>query len=106
MDVCDVGNIEEMRLIGPVQPINYASIAKVCDTDAETIEIIIKEIVSQLKQFIKNGASVRLMLKLGRLVCKNGVISWRRLIKDEDNRYAGVGVFLSTDCGTSIGAAS
>lgn len=49
MDVCDTGNPEELRQLGPIQPINYASIAKLCDTDTETIELIVREIVCQLK---------------------------------------------------------
>jgi len=35
--------------VGGVQHINMASVAKVCDTDILSVELIIKEIVAQLR---------------------------------------------------------
>ena len=40
MEVFDTDTTDE-----PIQPINLGSIGKVCETDAETIEIVMKEIV-------------------------------------------------------------
>ena len=40
MEVFDSDTTDE-----PIQPINLGSIGKVCETDAETIEIVMKEIV-------------------------------------------------------------
>lgn len=56
-----------------------ASIAKVCDTDILTIENILKEIIIQLKLAIKKGCNIRLMFKVGKLIIKNGVISWKNV---------------------------
>lgn len=88
MEVYDPATLDDNKQYGPIQPLNYASIAKVCDTDTETIEIIIKEIVCQLRHMLKNGANVRLMLKIGRLVSKGGTISWRSF-RDDDHRVGG-----------------
>ena len=83
MEVYDPSTFEDNKHYGPIQPLNYASIAKVCETDTETIEIIIKEIVCQLRHVLKNGANVRLMFKIGRLISKSGTISWRSFRDDE-----------------------
>lgn len=36
-----------------MQKINYLSIAKVCNTDATTVELVLKEIVAQISKFVK-----------------------------------------------------
>lgn len=41
------------------------------------------ELVSQLKYQIKNGASIRLMFKIGRVSAKNGQIQWHSLAQDD-----------------------
>ena len=38
---------------------------------------------------LKHGANVRLMLKIGRLVSRGGLISWRSL-RDDDHRLGGL----------------
>jgi hypothetical protein len=56
-----------------------AAIAKVCDTDILTIENILKEIIIQLKLAIQKSYNIRLMFKVGKLIIKNGTISWKNL---------------------------
>lgn len=102
MEVYDPSALEDNKHYGPIQPLNYASIAKVCETDADTIEIIIKEIVCQLRHMLKNGANVRLMLKIGRLMSKGGTISWRSF-RDDDHRAGGL---LQSADGGSIAAST
>jgi len=83
------GSVHEANLISTYDPsvgdhhqilgtqsINYASISKVCDTDIYTIEMILKEIIAQLKYQLKKGANIRIMFKVGRFIAKNGEISW------------------------------
>jgi hypothetical protein len=62
--------------------LNLASIAKVCDTDILTIESIFKEIIIQLKLAIQKGYNIRLMFKVGKLLIKNGTISWKNNLED------------------------
>ena len=54
-----------------------ASIAKVCDTDIHSIEMIFKEIISQLIHQITKGKNFRLSLKIGRLASRNNEINWK-----------------------------
>ena len=61
---------------------NLAAIAKVCDTDIWTIDIILKEIIIQLKLAIKKSLNIRLMFKVGKLIIKNGNISWKNVSED------------------------
>jgi len=44
MEVFDSTTVDERY--NTIQPINLASIGKVCETDAETIDIVMKEIVA------------------------------------------------------------
>ena len=80
MEVFDSETVDERHVI---QPINLASIGKVCETDAETINIVMKEIVAQLRHQLRNGASIRLMFKIGKLIGKSGALHWRSF-KDDD----------------------
>ena len=61
---------------------NLAAIAKVCDTDILTIDNILKEIIIQLKLAIKKSLNIRLMFKVGKLIIKNGNISWKNVSED------------------------
>lgn len=58
---------------------NLTAIAKVCETDILTIENILKEIIIQLKLAIQKGLNIRLMFKVGKLIIKNGAISWKNV---------------------------
>ena len=58
---------------------NLTAIAKVCKTDILTIENILKEIIIQLKLAIQKGLNIRLMFKVGKLIIKNGAISWKNV---------------------------
>ena len=63
---------------------NLNSIAKVCDTDCNSIELILKEIVAQLRHQIKIGNNVRLMMKVGTFIVKGGDINWKSINNNED----------------------
>jgi hypothetical protein len=49
----------------------------VCDTDRETVELIIKEIVAQIKDHVMRGCNIRLFFKVGTMVIRNGEIQWK-----------------------------
>ena len=63
---------------------NLNSIAKVCDTDCNSIELILKEIVAQVRHQIKIGNNVRLMMKVGTFIVKGGDINWKSINNNED----------------------
>ena len=58
--------------------LNFADIAKVCQTDVRSIEAVYNEIIEQMMDAIKQGISLRLSLKVGRLEVRNGEISWKQ----------------------------
>ena len=72
----------EGQNISGMQHINLASIAKVCDTDILTIELVMKEIVAQIKYQLQKGSSLRLMFKIGKLISKGGELSWKSFIEE------------------------
>ena len=76
LDIFDPQSTEtEMPpFLAKAQPINLNSIARVCETDAYTIDLIVGEIVAQLKHQIKIGANLRLFLKIGHISAKNSSI--------------------------------
>jgi hypothetical protein len=39
--------------------------------------MILKEIVAQLRVQIKKGVNLRVMFKVGKLIFKNGLITWK-----------------------------
>lgn len=47
MEVYDNETVDERYHV--IQPISLASIGKVCETDADTIDIVMKEIVAQIR---------------------------------------------------------
>ena len=51
----DPVDIENTNFRASIQHINLAAIAKVCDTDVISVEQIMREIVAQIKEFLKNG---------------------------------------------------
>ena len=53
-----------------------ASISRVCSTDIVTVEMILKEIVAQLRYQLKKGNKVRMMFKIGKLISQNGQLNW------------------------------
>lgn len=55
------------------------------------------ELVSQLKFQIKNGASLRLMLKIGRIAVKSGNIDWKSLVQDDIMNKTADGFKLEDD---------
>ena len=66
---------EQLNYTG-LQHINMASISRVCSTDIVTVEMILKEIVAQLRYQLKKGNKVRMMFKIGKLISQNGQLNW------------------------------
>lgn len=54
-----------------------------CDTDAQTIDLVLREIVAQLSYKLKSGGGVRLMFKIGKLIGKGGRLLWKSF-RDEE----------------------
>jgi len=79
----DPVNAEISPLMAGVQHFNLASIAKVCDTDIFSVELILREIVAQLRHHLQKGCSVRLLMKVGNLISRNGELHWKSLGGDE-----------------------
>lgn len=71
--------------------INFAAIAKVCETDSSTIEAIHKEILAQLVTCVRKGMSVRLAYRIGRLEIKNSEISWKYYADEMDKQPVDAG---------------
>jgi len=64
-------------LITSVQHINLASVAAVCETDIISVELILREIVAQLKCHLQQGSNIRLMFKVGSLYSRGGELKWK-----------------------------
>ena len=60
------------------------AIGKVCNTDASTVELVIKEILAQIVNFIKLGKSIRISFRVGRIEIKNAEINWKQFSDDFD----------------------
>lgn len=67
---------ELFELFGPnnLHPLNTTSIGKVCLTDSYTIELMIAEFVAQAAKAIEGGSSLRINLKIGYLISRNGTL--------------------------------
>jgi hypothetical protein len=75
-DPCDGANGE---LTAGSMHLNPASIAKVCYTDLMSLDLVVKEILAQLKDHIKKGANLRVLFKVGKLVSKGGQLTFKSL---------------------------
>jgi len=64
--------------------LNMAAVAKVCDTDQQTIDLVLREIVAQIRKHVCSCQNIRLQFKVGNLIVKNGEIQWKTL---QDNPY-------------------
>ena len=78
----------DFQPIRNLQRISLGSIAKVCESDVATIDLVFKEIIAQLKEMLQKGMNVRLMFKIGRFVVKNGEVSWLPINEDASGRDA------------------
>lgn len=79
-------SVGEHTNIRNLQHLNAASISRVCETDLLTVEMIIKEIVAQLRHQLNKGVNVRLQFKIGKLTSQNGRLCWRGMQDDEKKR--------------------
>jgi hypothetical protein len=48
-----------------------------------SIELILKEIVAQIKYQLKKGSNIRLMFKVGKLISRGGELSWTSFKEDD-----------------------
>jgi nucleoid DNA-binding protein len=58
------------------EPISWAAIAKVCLTDSQTVETIVREVFSKFSKQVKDGKDVKLNLRFGSLSVKNGLATF------------------------------
>ena len=68
---------ETMALLKNMSRLNYSSISKVCSTDPSSVEAVLKEIVAQMSNHIKNNATLRLSFRIGRIEIKNQEVNWK-----------------------------
>ena len=54
------------------------------NTDAQTVELVIKEVLAQIVKFVKDGFSVRISFRIGRIEIKGGEINWKQFSDDYD----------------------
>lgn len=52
--------------------LNLQSVAKVCYTDLMTVDLVVKEMIAQIKQNLKYGANLRILFKVGKLISRGG----------------------------------
>lgn len=60
-----------------IQPLSISSIASVCHTDANTVEMVLAEFLATTSVLAKEGRSMRLNFKVGYLIISRGVIQWQ-----------------------------
>jgi hypothetical protein len=69
-------NIPQNSILHNSIPINFSSIAKVCNTDSLSLEAIYTEILEQIKLHINKGCKILLNFKVGKLRVQNNEINW------------------------------
>ena len=77
-------NQDYIKQMSMVQKLNFATIAKVCNTDAQTVELVIKEVLAQIVKFVKDGFGVRISFRIGRIEIKGAEINWKQFSDDYD----------------------
>ena len=60
-----------------VQPLGLSSIASVCFTDTNTVQLVLDEILASIIRLSKKGASMRLNFKVGYLTIVKNTIHWQ-----------------------------
>jgi hypothetical protein len=88
-DLCISSESDQMRDydFSCVQRLNHANIAKVCESDAQTVELILKEFQAQIIKLVKKNSTIRISYRIGRLEIKNGDINWKQFVEDFDTRF-------------------
>ena len=66
---------------------NFTSIAKVCQTSPETITQLYREILAQMDVALRKGTSIRMNFRIGRLDFRNGEVSWKQFIDDNNEAF-------------------
>ena len=74
----DDEQVDQLAGLEKMMILNFSQVAKVCQTDARSVEAIYYEIVEQLLAAVKKGVGVRLSLKVGRLEVRNDQIIWKQ----------------------------
>ena len=60
-----------------LQQVNYSSVAKACQTDSQTVELIIREIVATMAQLVSKGSSININFKVGLFSVRNGYMNFK-----------------------------
>ena len=60
-----------------LQQVNYSSVAKACQTDSHTVELIIREIVATMAQLVSKGSSININFKVGLFSVRNGYMNFK-----------------------------
>ena len=60
-----------------VQPLSISSIASVCCTDAQTVELVLAEFLATVSSFAKEARSMRINFKVGYLIIQKNIIQWQ-----------------------------
>jgi hypothetical protein len=81
---------EQFGLRG-LQQVNFHSIAKVCQTDAHTTELIIKEIVATMGYLVSRGSSININMKFAMLSIRNGHMNFKVFNDKKENNSNGGG---------------
>ena len=61
-----------------VASLNTTSIAKVCLTEANTVDLMLQEFISQMAHQAKSGSTLRINLKVGYLIVRNQTIQFQQ----------------------------
>lgn len=65
-------DVSSQPILSKTMHLNLQSVAKVCYTDLISVDLIIREIMSQIKEFAMRGANLRILFSVGKLVSKAG----------------------------------
>lgn len=82
-------DISDKYGLNKMQNLNYSGIAKVCQTNKETVELIIKEIVATIAFLVRKGSSISLNLKFGLFSIRNGILSFKQFHNDYEHARGG-----------------
>jgi len=90
---------EQFSLKG-LQPLNLHGIAKSCETNVETVEMILKEIVQTMGHLVSKGSSINVNMRFGLFTVRNGYISFKQF--NEGEGFGGSASARQTDKGEKL----
>ena len=63
--------------INKVQPLSISSIASVCCTDAQTVELVLAEFLATVSSLAQEARPMRINFKVGYLIIQKNIIQWQ-----------------------------